>query len=242
MGGQRDNRWARAARIAALLGPAVLPHSRQMAAVLASGPAAVLSHQSAGKLRDLLPYVPNPASQDVTVPGRNPGKRVGIRLHRVRCLTPDETTAKGGIPDHRADPHPHRPRRRDRCGRPRAGSRRGVRSSAQYPGQSPGPSMLEGSAERLSRPHPLPNRAPPSHPAPKSRRPRTRGPRHGRPLGGRPPLARPPSRRRNRRVRLPLIATCLLPRLPEDGRGSRHSACGSSGLVPTRSGKSPRRP
>jgi very-short-patch-repair endonuclease len=136
MGGQRDNRWAHAARIAArqhgivtreqlfalgisrreidrrledgrlralhrgvyLLGPAVLPLSGQMAAVHACSPRAYLSHQSVGKLLNLLPYVPNPDSHHVTVAGRNPGHRPGIRIHRVAGFEPSEVTTKHGIP------------------------------------------------------------------------------------------------------------------------------------------------
>jgi very-short-patch-repair endonuclease len=136
MGGQRVNRWAAAARIAArqhgvisrvqlfglgigrgeidtrladgrlralhrgvyLLGPALLPYSRQMAAVLACKPNAYLSHVSLGKLLNLLPYVPNPVSHHVTVAGRNPGKRPGIRVHRVASLGSHEVTTKHGIP------------------------------------------------------------------------------------------------------------------------------------------------
>jgi very-short-patch-repair endonuclease len=135
MGGQRDNRWTRAARIAArqhgivtrkqlfelgvgrreidrrledgrlralhrgvyLLGPARLPLSAQMAAVLAAGPNAYLSHQSVGKLLGLLPYGPSPAAQHVTVVGRNPGSRPGIQVHRVATLEPYEVTTKHRI-------------------------------------------------------------------------------------------------------------------------------------------------
>jgi hypothetical protein len=69
-----------------------------MAAVLATGPKAYLSHQPVGKLLGLLPYVPSPAAQHVTVLGRNPGCRPGIQIHRVATLEPYEVTTKHGIP------------------------------------------------------------------------------------------------------------------------------------------------
>jgi very-short-patch-repair endonuclease len=81
-----------------LLSPNLLPYSRQMAAVLACSPDAYLSHPSAGHLWSVLPYAPNPASQHVTVVGRNPGRRRGIRIHRVGLLEPLEVTVKHGIP------------------------------------------------------------------------------------------------------------------------------------------------
>jgi len=68
-----------------LLGPAPpTPIARARAAVLACEPDAVVSHRSAACLFDLLPEVPGDV--DVTVAGRNPGTRSGIRLHRVARL------------------------------------------------------------------------------------------------------------------------------------------------------------
>jgi very-short-patch-repair endonuclease len=65
------------------------------AAVAACGPDAVLSHRSAAELWGLLE--PRPGEIDVTVIGRNPGVRRGIRRHRTRTLTPSDVRTKRGI-------------------------------------------------------------------------------------------------------------------------------------------------
>jgi len=72
------------------------PMSWEAAAVLASGPGALVSNDSAGHLWKLLPRPgrgqprPHELSKrhavDVTVVGRDPGRRPGIRLHRVDDL------------------------------------------------------------------------------------------------------------------------------------------------------------
>ena len=62
---------------------AMPPHAREMSAVLAVAPNAVLSHRSPAWLWQLLPYPARPASVDVTVWGRNAGHKPGIRIHRV---------------------------------------------------------------------------------------------------------------------------------------------------------------
>jgi very-short-patch-repair endonuclease len=68
-----------------LLGHAVPPPlAREMAAVLAVGDQAVLSHHSAGSLWGLRPAASG--DLDVTVVGRNAGRRRRIRLHVVRRL------------------------------------------------------------------------------------------------------------------------------------------------------------
>jgi very-short-patch-repair endonuclease len=76
-----------------------------MAAVLACGPGAVLSHTSAGELWGMLRSrrPPSPAAVDVevhiTVPseaGRR--KRQGIVVHRSRTLSPDQVNDRFGIP------------------------------------------------------------------------------------------------------------------------------------------------
>ena len=70
---------------------------RWLAAVLACGPGAVLSHRDAAVLLDLRQN--NSAYIDVTVPSRNGRKRqAGIRVHRSGGLRPDEVTVKNGIP------------------------------------------------------------------------------------------------------------------------------------------------
>jgi very-short-patch-repair endonuclease len=67
---------------------------RWMAAVLASGPGAVLSHQSAAALWGLRPT--GRASVDVTTP-RDLRRRPGIHRH-CAVLLPDEITTRNGIP------------------------------------------------------------------------------------------------------------------------------------------------
>jgi len=68
-----------------------------MAAVLACGAGAALSHRSAAELWRLLPSRDGPVH--VTVPttaGRR--RRPGLRIHRIPHLTPSETTTRSGIP------------------------------------------------------------------------------------------------------------------------------------------------
>jgi predicted transcriptional regulator of viral defense system len=65
-----------------------------MAAVLACGPGAVLSHRSAAALWGVRRG--DPSRTEVTAPGRV-GRRKGIRAHRV-SLRPDEITEVDGIP------------------------------------------------------------------------------------------------------------------------------------------------
>lgn len=68
-----------------------------MAAVLACGAGAVLSHRSAAELWRLLP--PRNGSVNVTVPQRSGrSQRPGIRLHRSTTLTQPQTTRRAGIP------------------------------------------------------------------------------------------------------------------------------------------------
>jgi Protein of unknown function (DUF559) len=67
-----------------------------MAAVLACGPGAVLSHRSAGALHALRPY--NGTKIDVTVPRRSSRRHPGITIHRSTTLTRADTTTVDGIP------------------------------------------------------------------------------------------------------------------------------------------------
>jgi predicted transcriptional regulator of viral defense system len=70
---------------------------RWLAAVMACGPGAVLSHRSAGALCELRQS--NSAFIDVTVPSRNGRiRRAGIRVHRSGRLAPEEVTVRSGIP------------------------------------------------------------------------------------------------------------------------------------------------
>jgi predicted transcriptional regulator of viral defense system len=67
-----------------------------LAAVLACGARAVLSHRSAAALQDLRTTAA--AAIDVTVPGRIGRTRSGIRVHSGDGLQPDEVTEVRGIP------------------------------------------------------------------------------------------------------------------------------------------------
>jgi very-short-patch-repair endonuclease len=68
------------------------PHARAMAAVLACGPAAVLSHRSAAAAWGLLAH---PGRVDVTTPGKH--RHPGINAHRSRLAATD-ITRQYGIP------------------------------------------------------------------------------------------------------------------------------------------------
>jgi very-short-patch-repair endonuclease len=77
--------------------PNITREGHWIAAVLACGEGAVLSHQSAAALWKLSPT--SPAVVHVTVPGSNGRrKRNGIVLHRSTTLIPAETTRRRGIP------------------------------------------------------------------------------------------------------------------------------------------------
>ena len=67
-----------------------------MAAVLACGPGAVLSHRNAAALHGLRPTAR--AKIDVTVPGRSCRSRTGIDVHRSISLTEADVTIVNGIP------------------------------------------------------------------------------------------------------------------------------------------------
>jgi very-short-patch-repair endonuclease len=67
-------------------------HARWLAAVLAAGPAAWLSHRAAGALW----HVVNSEALEVTTPVKRPA-RAGIVLHTAK-LPPDEVTVHEGIP------------------------------------------------------------------------------------------------------------------------------------------------
>jgi hypothetical protein len=67
-----------------------------MAAVLACGPGAVVSHHQAAWLHDLGRRFPS--NIHVTAPARSRCGHPGIKLHRVRDLHPDDVTVVDGIP------------------------------------------------------------------------------------------------------------------------------------------------
>ena len=69
---------------------------RWMAAVLAHGPSAVLSHHAALALWGLRPY--GRRAVDVTVPARGRRSSDRIAVHNVRALDPRDCTRREGIP------------------------------------------------------------------------------------------------------------------------------------------------
>jgi very-short-patch-repair endonuclease len=76
--------------------PVLGRRGRWMAAVLACGPGAALSHASAAALWELRASAS--AWIDVTVPRTGKRTRERIRIHRPRTLGPDEVTTRDGIP------------------------------------------------------------------------------------------------------------------------------------------------
>jgi very-short-patch-repair endonuclease len=80
------------------LGPLVSAHEREMGAILACGPHAVVSHESAAVLRLLLAKQRVPTVVDVTLRLTDRRRRPGIRVHCSMTLEPDEISAVEGIP------------------------------------------------------------------------------------------------------------------------------------------------
>lgn len=72
-------------------------HAKEIAACLACGPAAVVSHRSAAVLWQLLQAPAAPATVDVIIPA-GVRRRPGIRIHRRSTLRSDEVTRLEGIP------------------------------------------------------------------------------------------------------------------------------------------------
>lgn len=81
-----------------LVGPLMTARSRQLAAVFASGPGAVVSHLSGGSMWEMGVHTTIVEPVDITVAGANRGRRPGIRLHRVTVLREDEWTVLDGVP------------------------------------------------------------------------------------------------------------------------------------------------
>lgn len=78
--------------------PAVSATGRLVAALAACGAGAHLSHRTAAQLWGLRDRTPTSATIDVTVAGRCPRSRAGIRVHRVRVLDADDRRRHAGIP------------------------------------------------------------------------------------------------------------------------------------------------
>jgi very-short-patch-repair endonuclease len=89
----RKGRLHRVFRGAYSLSPSLMPFAREMAATLACGDGAMVSHRTAGALWGILP----PAKEiHVTVPSRSGKSREGIRIHRPK--TPPKRTTRHGVP------------------------------------------------------------------------------------------------------------------------------------------------
>lgn len=82
-----------------VIDPMAGAHTRAMAAVLAAGPGAVLSHRSAAVEWRLIPDLGGAVTVEVTVPhGRDGGRhRPRIRAHRVSSLASDEVAKLNGM-------------------------------------------------------------------------------------------------------------------------------------------------
>ncbi len=80
-----------------LASPVLMTHTREMAAVLATGPGSVVSHLSAAVLWGLRPAGGADVPIEVTVAASR-GPRRGMCIHKVRRLEPDERTLLDGIP------------------------------------------------------------------------------------------------------------------------------------------------
>lgn len=94
----RSGRLHRLHRGVYLLGGALaVSGAREMAAVLALGPGALVSHRSAARIWGMIPSADG-GPVEITVPGRNPRSRPGIRLHRVRALGPQDVGMRSGLP------------------------------------------------------------------------------------------------------------------------------------------------
>lgn len=79
------------------VGPVAPPFAREMAAVLACGPHAAVSHLTAAALRRMTdPSFPSDPV-DVSVTSGDPRSRPGIRVHRRTDLAEDEVTLVHGI-------------------------------------------------------------------------------------------------------------------------------------------------
>ena len=78
-----------------LVGPLETEHTRLMAATLAAGPGALISHYPAAVLWEWRPPAEGPV--DVTIPGRKARHRDGIRIHTA-TLHPQDITRRHHIP------------------------------------------------------------------------------------------------------------------------------------------------
>jgi very-short-patch-repair endonuclease len=77
-----------------LVGPLLPPYARYLAAAMACGTEAVVSHRSAAALWGVLPAEPGGTLVDITVRRTN-HRRPGVRLHRRALGSADVTTVEG---------------------------------------------------------------------------------------------------------------------------------------------------
>ena len=129
---------------------------RRLAAVLACGPGAVLSHKSAASHWDLLRT--DQTRIDVTAPRGRHGAP-GIRLHRTRSLDAQDTTSHQGIPI--GPPRsPAGPRRRQACwlGVPVRHSGSTMRDRGPSGARSPQSTIVPGSSPTAEDDRPWPRR------------------------------------------------------------------------------------
>ncbi len=77
-------------------GSELTPPPRHLAAVLACGAGALLSHRSAAALWDLRPAAAE--STDVTIPRGGGRRQAGIVVHTTRSLAPADCSTCGGVP------------------------------------------------------------------------------------------------------------------------------------------------
>lgn len=82
-------------RVYAVGHAAELPLAREAAALLACGPAAVLSHRSAGAIWG---FAVRPAGTDVTIVGSDCGAKPGIRVYRARRMAAVDLRRRAGLP------------------------------------------------------------------------------------------------------------------------------------------------
>jgi very-short-patch-repair endonuclease len=81
-----------------LLGPILSVHAQAMAAGLACGPSALVSHYAGACLCKLLPLPAQFDAVDITVTSGRVETQPGIRVHRTTWLRPHERRERDGIP------------------------------------------------------------------------------------------------------------------------------------------------
>ena len=172
------------------LGPVALPYCLETAAVLASGPAAVLSHRSAPYVYGMLPRAEGPVH--VTVRGEHRRGDAGIVVHTTSLLSGSRNSRAPRDPGHFADPHADRPRSRRHRRGARASRGRSLRAAPDEPRRAAArcqrhrgrrgvgrlQRLLQGGGPRRTRSGPereLLLRRPPSSDSPSPRRTRSSG-------------------------------------------------------------------